>query len=98
MATWKSKTYTFKLETYPPGNYGGDWADVNFRWEYQTTADSLCVLVKYPHEEKEQTEYFSQEHAVAQLITMMDWYMVYNSQEALDKLVADLKKEHNDYA
>lgn len=96
MATWKSKTYTFKLETYPPESYGyGVWADVEFRWDYNTTSDCIAIYSKEPNSE-EARELFSQEGAVAQLVTMMDWYMVYNGQEALDKLVSDLKKEHGD--
>jgi hypothetical protein len=96
MATWKGKIYQFKLETYPPGCYGAKWANVDFFWEYSTTSDMLTVYEKAPHQEKATEILFSQESAVANLVTMMDWYAVYNGQEALDKLVADLKKEYSD--
>lgn len=94
MATWKGKDYKFNLETYPPGCNGyGEWADVNYRWDYNTTSDILTVYQKEPHFD-ETHELYSQERAVAHMVTMMDWYLVFNGKEAFDKLISDLKKEH----
>lgn len=90
MSTWKGKSHTYQLEVYNKHGYP-DWGDVEFKWEYQTTADYLSIITTQSDKEP-QVEYYGQDWAIAHMETMLDWFATYHSVEQLEAIVAAIKE------
>lgn len=89
MANWKGKPKVFSQEVYDPKNFGyGHHEDVEFNWEYQTTADVLVITEK--GKITDNREYYSKEYAEALLRTMADWYATYEGVEDLKDLLKEI--------
>lgn len=89
MATWKGKPKEFKVEfvNKDPSFWDLTTSNVTFKWEYNTTCDTLNVIAKHPEMEPLR-ELYSPKWAAAYIYTMADWMATY---EGLDKLKELLK-------
>jgi hypothetical protein len=93
MATWTGKPKNFSMEVYLPENHGyGDWVDVECGWKYNTTSDTFMPYTKLPGKEPMWGDILSQEGAVATLYGLAEWYNAYVGHEALDNMIAEIRK------
>lgn len=97
MATWKGDPKKFKVEFLPKDFdkyfYDTKCDEVEFRWEYQTTADILTIYAEHPDMETPHKELLGPDWAEAQLYTLANYYKTYVGQEQLKELLKDLLEE-----
>jgi hypothetical protein len=74
------------------------WLDsgkVEYNWEYSTSADILTII--RTEEGKEPIrELFGQMEAIAQMETLIDWFVTYEGMGALEKMVTKIKESKNE--
>ena len=93
MATWNGIPKTFRMEVYRPEGSGySSWEDVECGWEYNTTAECFRPYSKLKDKEKEYGQLLSKEGAIATLYGLMEWYNAYEGEEALDKMIQEIRK------
>jgi len=97
MATWKGKPKKFSVEVCGPSTHWDlQWADVDFRWEYNTTSDTLSIFAEHPvmdDPKQKEPQLYSQEWAAAYLYTLASFYATYEGKEDLKELLKDLLEE-----
>lgn len=91
MATWKGTPYVYNLEIVADHGYL-DYGPVEYRWEYQTTADSLVIISEEKGKEPSR-DYYGRERAIAHMETMLDWFATYEGVENLEAIVAAIKEK-----
>lgn len=94
MATWRGDPKKFEVERGPtdPNSYDSIWGEVDFRWEYNTTSDTLSIFVEHP-DIKTRREYMGPDWAKAYLYTLANYYKTYVGREQLKELLKDLLEE-----
>lgn len=89
MATWNGDPKIFPLERYLPENYGhGEFIDVEFRWSYSTSSDTLVISQKSMAGNEQ--HFSGHDDAVAQLYMLADWYGKYEGTDKLRQLLAPM--------
>ena len=99
MATWKGDPKKFSVEVSGPANHWDEsYGDAEFRWEYNTTSDCLCVYATHEimndPRQQEPTRY-SKSWAEATLYTIANWYAIYEGRQNLKDLLKDLLEEED---
>lgn len=78
----------FRLERFLPTDFGyGSYQDVEYKWEYQTTADVLTLIET--DEQGSTQQCIDKWEAEAMLKVLANWYAQYEGKENLKNLLKE---------
>ena len=96
MATWNGKPKKFKIEfvNKNPNIWDLSYDEVEFSWNYSTSADCLEVIYSHPElKGSPKSTLYGPDHAQALLYTLASWMATYEGRDNLKELLKDLLEE-----